>query len=164
MVKEETRSKPGSEVTVLLAQRTYSFAHPFFKNRIQVISNLLDQTRHLRQVLLPVVFFCQNNRYQFLGTDNTVTMLAPELLITFQPVCIVLYPDIIKIDGVFVKDIVTNTLDAMIVRSITDLAKAKSLSVVAEFVETQQQQALLHKLGVQYLQGYLIGRPQPLAD
>lgn len=75
-----------------------------------------------------------------------------------------LQADIIKIDGVFVKDIVTNTLDAMIVRSITDLAKAKSLSVVAEFVETQQQQALLHKLGVQYLQGYLIGRPQPLVD
>lgn len=75
-----------------------------------------------------------------------------------------LQADIIKIDGVFVKDIVTNTLDAMIVRSITDLAKAKSLSVVAEFVETQQQQVLLHKLGVQYLQGYLIGRPQPLAD
>ena len=59
-----------------------------------------------------------------------------------------LQADIIKIDGVFVKDIVTNTLDAMIVRSMTDLAKAKSLSVVAEFVETQQQQALLHKLGV----------------
>ncbi len=33
-----------------------------------------------------------------------------------------LQADIIKIDGVFVKDIVTNTLDAMIVRSITDLA------------------------------------------
>ncbi|MDC4397121.1 EAL domain-containing protein, partial [Acinetobacter baumannii] len=65
-----------------------------------------------------------------------------------------LQADIIKIDGVFVKDIVTDTLDAMIVRSITDLAKAKSLSVVAEFVETPQQQALLHKLGVQYLQGY----------
>nr|ABM54896.1 hypothetical protein ECf0014 [Escherichia coli] len=45
----------------------------------------------MRQVLLPVVFFCQHNRYQFLGTDNTVTMLTPELLITFQPVCIVLY-------------------------------------------------------------------------
>lgn len=44
--------------------------------------------------------------------------------------------DIIKIDGVFVKDIVTNTLDAMIVRLIIDLAKAKLLSVVAEFVET----------------------------
>ncbi len=36
-----------------------------------------------------------------------------------------LQADIIKIDGVFVKDIVTNTLDAMIVRSITDLAKAE---------------------------------------
>ena len=43
------------------------------------------------RVLLPVVFFCQHNRYQFLGPDNTVTILAPELLITFQPVCIVLY-------------------------------------------------------------------------
>ncbi len=41
----------------------------------------------------------------------------------------------------------------MIVRSITDLAKAKSLSVVAEFVETQQQQALLHKLGCNICKG-----------
>ncbi|MCU9638968.1 EAL domain-containing protein, partial [Escherichia coli] len=55
-----------------------------------------------------------------------------------------LQADIIKMDGVFVKVIVTNTLDAMIVRSITDPAKAKSVSVVAEFVETAQQQALLH--------------------
>ncbi|MFV2880213.1 EAL domain-containing protein, partial [Escherichia coli] len=42
-----------------------------------------------------------------------------------------LQADIIKIDGVFVKDIVTNTLDARIVRSITYLSKAKTLSEVA---------------------------------
>lgn len=72
--------------------------------------------------------------------------------------------DIIKIDGVFVKDIVTDSLDAMIVKSITDMAKAKSLSVVAEFVETPEQQALLFSLGVNHLQGYLIGRPSPLAE
>ncbi|POT59944.1 hypothetical protein C3432_04360 [Citrobacter amalonaticus] len=73
-----------------------------------------------------------------------------------------LQADIIKIDGVFVKDIMTDSLDAMIVKSITDLAKAKSLSVVAEFVETAEQRELLLSLGVNYLQGYLIGRPQPL--
>ncbi|SUG65134.1 protein YfeA [Salmonella enterica subsp. enterica] len=70
--------------------------------------------------------------------------------------------DIIKIDGCFVKDILTDSLDAMIVKSITDLAKAKSLSVVAEFVETPAQRDLLLQLGVHSLQGYLIGRPRPL--
>lgn len=71
--------------------------------------------------------------------------------------------DIIKIDGCFVKDILTDSLDAMIVKSITDLAKAKSLSVVAEFVETPAQRDLLLQLGVHSLQGYLIGRPRPLS-
>ena len=70
--------------------------------------------------------------------------------------------DIIKIDGCFIKDIMTDSLDAMIVKSITDLAKAKSLCVVAEFVETPEQRELLLSLGVNYLQGYLIGRPRPL--
>ncbi|MGL9071972.1 EAL domain-containing protein, partial [Salmonella sp. C3276] len=55
-----------------------------------------------------------------------------------------------------------DSLDAMIVKSITDLAKAKSLSVVAEFVETPAQRDLLLQLGVHSLQGYLIGRPRPL--
>lgn len=75
-----------------------------------------------------------------------------------------LQADIIKIDGVFVKDILTDSLDAMIVKSITDLAKAKSLSVVAEYVETPAQRELLLSLGVNYLQGYLIGRPRPLGE
>ena len=75
-----------------------------------------------------------------------------------------LQADIIKIDGVFVKDILTDSLDAMIVKSITDLAKAKSLSVVAEYVETPAQRELLLSLGVNYLQGYLIGRPRPLEE
>ncbi|SUG37256.1 protein YfeA [Salmonella enterica subsp. arizonae] len=49
-------------------------------------------------------------------------------------------------------------------KSITDLAKAKSLSVVAEFVETPEQRDLLLQLGVHSLQGYLIGRPRPLGE
>ncbi len=48
--------------------------------------------------------------------------------------------------------------------SICNLAKTKSLYVVAEFVETPAQRQLLLEIGVDYLQGYLIGKPQPLAE
>ena len=72
--------------------------------------------------------------------------------------------DVIKIDGCFIKDIASNSLDLMIVKSISDLANAKGLCVVAEFVETPEQRTILLDLGVQYLQGYLLGRPEPLQD
>ncbi len=72
--------------------------------------------------------------------------------------------DIVKIDGCFVKEIARESMDAMIVKAICSMAKAKSLAVIAEYVETEEQRAILLDLGVDYLQGYLIGRPQPLAD
>ncbi|WP_241767193.1 EAL domain-containing protein [Buttiauxella noackiae] len=74
-----------------------------------------------------------------------------------------LQADIIKIDGCFIKDITSDSLDPLIVKSICDMAKAKQLIVVAEFVETEEQRRLLCELGVQFLQGYLIGKPEPLA-
>ena len=42
--------------------------------------------------------------------------------------------------------------------------EAKQLTVVAEYVETEAQKAMLLALGVDYLQGYLIGKPQPLSE
>jgi EAL domain-containing protein (putative c-di-GMP-specific phosphodiesterase class I)/GGDEF domain-containing protein len=70
--------------------------------------------------------------------------------------------DIIKIDGCFVKDIARDPQDVLIVKAICELARAKSLTVVAEYVETQEQCRLLLEAGVKYLQGYLLGKPQPL--
>lgn len=75
-----------------------------------------------------------------------------------------LQADIIKIDGCFVKDICTDDMDAMIVQSICNLAKTKSLCVVAEYVETPAQREMLLRFGVDYLQGYLIGQPKPLEE
>lgn len=72
--------------------------------------------------------------------------------------------DIVKIDGCFVRDIMTESMDAMIVKSICSLAKVKHLTVVAEYVETEEQRALLLQLGVDYLQGYLLGKPRPLEE
>ncbi|HDS9358653.1 TPA: EAL domain-containing protein [Enterobacter chengduensis] len=75
-----------------------------------------------------------------------------------------LQADIVKIDGCFVKDICSDSMDAMIVQSICNLAKTKSLCVVAEYVETEEQREMLLRFGVDYLQGYLIGKPTPLAE
>lgn len=73
-----------------------------------------------------------------------------------------LQADIIKIDGCFVRDILQDQQDAMIVKAICELAKAKSLTVVAEYVENDAQRDVLLRAGVDYLQGYLFGKPQPL--
>lgn len=75
-----------------------------------------------------------------------------------------LQADIIKIDGCFVRDILQDRQDVMIVKAICELAKAKSLTVVAEYVENEAQRELLLEAGVDYLQGYLFGKPQPLAE
>lgn len=72
--------------------------------------------------------------------------------------------DIIKIDGSFVRDVLTEPMDAMIIRSICELAKMQNLEVVAEYVETPEQQTLLTELGVHYMQGYLIDKPRPLSE
>lgn len=73
-----------------------------------------------------------------------------------------LQADIIKIDGCFVRDITSDVMDKLIVKSICKLAAARSLSVVAEYVETEEQRDVLLQLGVQFLQGYLVGKPEPL--
>lgn len=70
--------------------------------------------------------------------------------------------DILKIDGMFIKNIVSSQTDAVIVQSMTKIARLKGMEVVAEYVETQQHAELLAKMDVDYLQGYFIGKPQPL--
>lgn len=68
--------------------------------------------------------------------------------------------DILKIDGVFVKDIVDDPMDLAFVRSINDLGHVMGKVTVAEFVENNAIKARLREIGVDYLQGYGIGRPQ----
>lgn len=70
--------------------------------------------------------------------------------------------DILKIDGSFIRNMLTDPLDGYIVQSICQVARMKHLSIVAEYVETEEQKAALHALGVDYMQGYLVGKPQPL--
>lgn len=72
--------------------------------------------------------------------------------------------DIVKIDGLFVRDIDVNEMDHVMVRSINDLAKQMGKYTVAEFVENTQVIDKLLELGVNYAQGYIIGKPKPLEE
>jgi FOG: EAL domain len=70
--------------------------------------------------------------------------------------------DILKIDGSFIRNIVSNSLDYQIVASICHLARMKKMLVVAEYVENEEIRSAVHALGIDYVQGYLIGRPVAL--
>jgi len=68
----------------------------------------------------------------------------------------------VKIDGSFVRDIVTSGRSLATVRGIVELARGFSIDTVAEFVENEAIAAKVRLLGVDYAQGYLFGRPEPL--
>ncbi len=68
--------------------------------------------------------------------------------------------DIIKIDGFFIRNIVKSEKDKLIVKSIASLAKTLGMKVVAEYVESQEILDIIKELGIEYAQGYHIGKPQ----
>ncbi|HEY1131800.1 MAG TPA: EAL domain-containing protein [Roseateles sp.] len=76
----------------------------------------------------------------------------------------VLPVDLLKIDGQFVRALMTDPLDQVAVRSFVDAARTLGLTTVAECVETPEVLRELVRLGVGEVQGFLLHRPQPLAD
>jgi diguanylate cyclase (GGDEF)-like protein len=68
----------------------------------------------------------------------------------------------LKIDGSFVRDITTNKKSEAAVRGIVQLARDFVLQTVGEYVEDEQQAELLRRLGVDFGQGYLYGKAEPL--
>ena len=72
--------------------------------------------------------------------------------------------DQIKIDQSFVRDIATDEDDASIVMTIIMMAHNLGMEVIAEGVETEQQREFLENNGCNLYQGYLFGKPTPIAD
>ena len=70
--------------------------------------------------------------------------------------------DYLKIDGAFVRDIASNAIDRSMVEAIHRIGHQMGLKTVAEYVESDQILALLRQMGVDYVQGSGIHRPEPL--
>lgn len=70
----------------------------------------------------------------------------------------------LKLDRSLVMDLVSDPADREIAAAVIGMARALKLKVVAEGVETEEQAAILRELGCDIAQGYLYGRPVPLAE
>lgn len=68
----------------------------------------------------------------------------------------------LKIDKSFIRDVITDSNDAVMVKTIIDLAKSFDLNVIAEGVETEAQYEFLAEYGCMAYQGYLFSKPIPL--
>lgn len=72
--------------------------------------------------------------------------------------------DKIKIDRIFISDLESNYNSRAIVRAVIGLGQSLNLPIIAEGVETEAQHAYLVQEGCDEVQGYLTGRPHPIAD
>ncbi|MCX7279665.1 MAG: EAL domain-containing protein [Burkholderiales bacterium] len=70
--------------------------------------------------------------------------------------------DYLKIDGQFVRDVVTDPLDDAAVRCFVDVARVLGIETVAEFVDDPAVLQRLITLGVDFAQGYLLHKPEPI--
>ncbi|MDQ1245039.1 MAG: hypothetical protein QG565_1380 [Campylobacterota bacterium] len=68
-------------------------------------------------------------------------------------------PDYIKIDGSFIKNILTDKKSLVIVEAIVLLCKKSNIKIIAEFVHSAEVQAKVEELGVDYSQGFYFGEP-----
>lgn len=72
--------------------------------------------------------------------------------------------DYLKIDGIFVKDIASDPIDHAMVKAINEIGQTMGMKTIAEFVETEQIKSILKQMGVDYVQGYAIHKPQSLSE
>jgi len=70
--------------------------------------------------------------------------------------------DYLKIDGIFIRDLENDKMDAAIVKSINQMAQVMGKKTIAEFVENEAINQILAEIGVDYAQGYHFGKPVPM--
>jgi diguanylate cyclase (GGDEF)-like protein len=72
--------------------------------------------------------------------------------------------NVVKIDGSFVRDMLTDPIDHAMIRYTHDICQLRNQETVAEYVETEEDVIELRKIGITYGQGYYLGKPHPLSE
>ena len=72
--------------------------------------------------------------------------------------------DFLKIDGSFITDLKHNLTDQHLVKAMVEIARGLGKQTVAEFVGCEETMQLLSKYGVDYAQGYYIGKPCAVSE
>ncbi len=67
--------------------------------------------------------------------------------------------DYLKIDGTFVRNLPSDTTDQALVKSMIEIAHTLGKKTIAEFVESREILETLASYGIDYAQGYYIGKP-----
>ena len=71
--------------------------------------------------------------------------------------------DYLKIDGVYMRNLARDTVNQAMVSAMIKLARTLDFKVIAEQVEDAAALEAARRMGVDYVQGFAVGRPQPLA-
>lgn len=72
--------------------------------------------------------------------------------------------DFIKIDGQFISNIMSDSVNYTMVKSINDIAKVMNKETIAEFVDSEGALSTLREIGIDYAQGNIVAKPEPLSD
>jgi EAL domain-containing protein (putative c-di-GMP-specific phosphodiesterase class I) len=70
----------------------------------------------------------------------------------------------LKIEGEFVRDMARDEVAVALVRAINDVGHVMGLETIAEYVEDERLLQMVRDLGVDYFQGFVFARPQPLDE
>jgi FOG: EAL domain len=70
----------------------------------------------------------------------------------------------LKIDGMFIKEIASDSITHAMVKSINEIGHVMGMKTIAEFVENEVIEEMVRELGVDYAQGYGVEQPQPFCD
>jgi Amt family ammonium transporter len=70
--------------------------------------------------------------------------------------------DYLKIDGSFIKNLAGDSVNQAVVHAMIELSRSLNFRIVAEQVEDQQSLDTVTDMGIDFAQGFVVGRPQPL--
>ena len=158
-------SKNDYEFSINLSQRDLleGYLVKFFKQKLQLYN--IEASRVTLEILENITISVNNKQIQHeldtlksMGFSIAVDDFGIENSNFGRLIDIDL--DIIKIDGFFIKNITNSQKDRLVVESITSLARTLGMKVVAEYVESEEILDIITEIGIDYAQGFHIGKPQ----